>query len=78
MPDPMLRERILRCVERLSSSLREVMLRRVQDGGRHSDTDLAALMGVTRNAFSQSLGRGRDALERCLRRYGINVREYLR
>jgi hypothetical protein len=32
---------------------------------------------MTFDAFRQNLARGRRALEQCLRKFGINAREYL-
>ena len=72
-PDPLLREHILRCVEKLPSKPREVLLARLQAAGDANDVTLAERMSMKLNTFLQNFGRARKALEECLRRAGVEV-----
>ena len=75
--DPLLRERVARCLAQLPSHPRKAIEMRMSDGGAQPDRALAAAIGVRFDAFRQNLARGRAALTRCLRTFGIDVTEYI-
>lgn len=75
--DPLLRERVARCLSRLSRVPRKAIQARVSDGGEQPDRALAAAIGMGFDAFRQNLARGRAALTKCLRKAGIDIAEYL-
>ena len=75
--DPLLRDRIRRCLAQLLPNLRRVLDARLKDDGQHRDRELAAQLGVSFDAFRQNLARGRRALEGCLKTQGIDIRAYL-
>ena len=75
--DPMLRTRVADCRMQLSENLRRAIETRLADRGERSDRELATLIGMSFDAFRQNLARGRRALKECLRKFGIDVSEYL-
>ena len=75
--DPLLRNRIHRCLQQLLPHFRCVLDARLKDEGQHPDRELAGSLGVSFDAFRQNLARGRRALEGCLKTHGIDVRTYL-
>jgi DNA-directed RNA polymerase specialized sigma24 family protein len=77
LADPMLRDRITRCLSQLSAGFRRAIEARLGDRGQQPDRQLAAAMGMRFDAFRQNLSRARRALTRCLRESGIEVGEYL-
>jgi RNA polymerase sigma factor (sigma-70 family) len=76
--DPLLRARILRCLEELSPILRRVVDAVLADGGQRPHREVAAASGMSHDSLRQNLKRARNALEQCLGRSGIALREYLR
>lgn len=78
VPDLMLRARIRHCREHLPATPRRVLNEHLADGGQCSGHDLAISLGMTFDAVRQNLTRARRALEQCLLKFGINVREYLK
>jgi RNA polymerase sigma factor (sigma-70 family) len=78
MPDLKLRGRIQHCLSELRPNPRRTLDARRSDDGQHSDRELAASTGMTFDTFRKNLERGRSALKQCLRRFGIDVAEYLR
>ena len=75
--DPMLRERVARCLARLPGNPRKAVERRLAGAGAQPDRALAAAIGMGFDAFRQNLARGRTALQKCLRKFGVDVREYI-
>jgi DNA-directed RNA polymerase specialized sigma24 family protein len=75
--DPLLRERVARCLSRLSRNPRKAIEVRASGGGAQPDRALAAAIGMGFDAFRQNLARGRAALTKCLRKSGIDIAEYL-
>lgn len=71
-PDPMLRERIQHCVEKLPPQPRLALEARLTTFG-DSDDELAAKVRMKLNTFLQNFGRARKALEECLRRAGVEI-----
>jgi len=78
LPDPLLRARIEDCLKRLREGLRSAIQARVTDRAGHSDKALAAALGIRYDRFRKHLQRGRESVERCLEKHGIDLREYLR
>jgi RNA polymerase sigma factor (sigma-70 family) len=78
MPDPVLRVRIQSCRERLGATPRLVLDAQLTDAGQHSSRELAMTLGMTADAVRQNLVRARRALQRCLRTFGIDLRDYLK
>jgi DNA-directed RNA polymerase specialized sigma24 family protein len=76
-PDPMLREVLALCFERLAGKPREAMEKRVSSGGRISDDQLASSLQMTLNTFLQNFGRARKALAECLTKHGVAVDQEL-
>ncbi len=65
-PDPLLRELIAACVERLPGKPRVAILQRIHARGNASDASLAEAAGMKLNTFLQNVRRARIGLERCL------------
>jgi DNA-directed RNA polymerase specialized sigma24 family protein len=70
-PDPLLREAIRACRERLSGRPRQALDARLAGGGGTDDLDLAAALGMRLNTFLQNVTRARQLLAECLRRRGV-------
>lgn len=80
-PDPMLREVLATCRERLPTQPRAALDARiggaVADDGVRSDDDLAKLVGMRLNTFLQNFTRARRMLAECLRKHGVALGEEL-
>jgi len=74
--DALLRKHIRLCREKLPAKPAAVIGARVADGGSRSDRELAAVLGMTFDAFRQNLARARRLLEQCLAGFGIDLRGY--
>lgn len=72
-PDPILRNRIHRCKERLPDRPAAALEARLDSGGAHPDAQLAASIGMTLNTFLQNYSRARRALLECLQKLGVQV-----
>lgn len=72
-PDPMLREALERCRERLPEKPRQALDARLAGEGVRGDEDLAVALGMRLNTFLQNFGRARKLLAECLRRAGVVV-----
>lgn len=70
-PDPLLREAIGRCREKLPPRPAQALSARL-DGGL-PDATLAERLGMTRNTFLQNVTRARKLLLECLARAGIDL-----
>ena len=77
-PDQMFIARLNRCRAQLPDTLGRALAVRIEDNGQRSDRELAASIGVSFDAFRQSLARGRKALRQCLSTFGIDLTEYAR
>jgi RNA polymerase sigma-70 factor (ECF subfamily) len=75
MPDPLLREAIHRCSERLPARPRRALLGRIASAGAEHDRAIAARLGMRLNTFLQNFTRARKLLARCLRRRGVDIGE---
>lgn len=78
LPDIFLRVRIQSCLELLQDPQQRAFRARLADSGNRSDRELAASIGMTFDAFRQTLTRGRRSLVKCLQSFNIDVMEYLR
>lgn len=77
-PDPMLRNVIADCYERLPGKPKEALRARLDNAGSaNDDTTLAATLGMRVNTFLQNFGRARKLLADCLRKQGVAVDEGL-
>lgn len=76
-PDPALRRRIGECLAGLPPKLREALMARIEAAGTLSDRLIADSARMKFDAFRQNLARGRRLLEKCLRKFGIDVRRLL-
>jgi len=70
-PDPMLRDAIRACRERLPEKPRQAIDARLGSGGGAGDPELAAGLGMRLNTFLQNVTRARQLLAECLRRRGV-------
>lgn len=75
--DPVLRKRIIECLQALSARPREALLLRLNDRAARSDRDLAEGLGIRLNTFLQNVVRARRALKRCLESHGISLQKVL-
>jgi len=75
MPDPLLREAIHRCSERLPPRPRSALDARIASQGAEHDRTLASRLGMELNTFLQNFTRARKLLADCLRGRGIDLGE---
>jgi len=75
-PDPLLRNVIADCYERLPGKPKEALRARL-DGAGSDDAKLASTLGMRVNTFLQNFGRARKLLAECLRKHGVAVEEGL-
>lgn len=73
VPDPLLREAIRECRDKLPPKPRQVFDSRLADAGAHDDYDLAEAAGMRVNTFLQNFTRARQLLADCLKKKGIEV-----
>ena len=76
-PDPLLRNVLGRCREKLPEKPRQALDARLVGAGARTDDDLASSVGMRLNTFLQNFGRARKLLAECLRRSGVTVDEGL-
>ena len=76
-PDPLLRQLVQRCRERLPKKPRAALEARLATGVRH-DSELADGLRMQLNTFLQNLSRARKLLKDCLRKGGVELAEVLR
>ncbi|NVB83791.1 MAG: hypothetical protein HOV81_35780 [Kofleriaceae bacterium] len=74
-PDPMLRQAIALCRDKLPPKPRQALDTRLASGGGLDDADLAESVGMRLNTFLQNFTRARQLLADCLRKRGILVEE---
>ncbi len=72
-PDPMLRERIAECHDKLPDKPREALTARLRGAGATSDADLASSLSMRLNTFLQNFTRARRLLAECLRKQGVAI-----
>jgi RNA polymerase sigma-70 factor (ECF subfamily) len=71
--DPMLRQAIVDCRDKLPPKPREVLDARLAAAGGSDDEDLAEALGMRLNTFLQNFTRARQLLADCLGKKGIEV-----
>jgi RNA polymerase sigma-70 factor (ECF subfamily) len=74
--DPLLREVIARCREKLPDKPAQALAARL-DGPWRADAEIAATLGMRANTFLQNFGRARRLLAECLGKHGIDVAKEL-
>lgn len=77
LPDPILRQAIEACRDKLPAKPRQALDARLASAGGHDDGDLAASLGMKVNTFLQNFTRARQLLAECLKRQGIVLSEEL-
>jgi RNA polymerase sigma-70 factor (ECF subfamily) len=70
-PDPMLRDAIVDCRDRLPPKPRQAFDSRLASTGGQDDVELAQALGMKLNTFLQNFTRARQLLVDCLKRKGI-------
>ena len=73
LPDPILRDKIRACFERLPPLQRAALEARMGDAGARADKHLARGLEMTLNAFHQNLVRARRSMKACLETHGVSV-----
>ena len=72
-PDPLLREAIVDCRNKLPPKPRQVLDSRLASGGGQDDEELAESIGMRLNTFLQNFTRARALLAECLKKRGILI-----
>lgn len=72
-PDPLLRERIRLCLEKLPRQPSRALRARLASAGGESDKEIARRVGMRLNTFLQNVTRSRALLRECLRRFRIEI-----
>ncbi|MBL9013868.1 MAG: hypothetical protein JNL83_06820 [Myxococcales bacterium] len=71
--DPMLRQKIVDCRDKLPAKPREALDARLASAGGEDDDALAAALNMRLNTFLQNFTRARKLLADCLERAGISL-----
>lgn len=74
-PDPLLRQAIHRCLERIAKRPLAALMARLEQGHLLPDARLAERTGMSANTFLQNIVRARKQLAGCLERAGISIQE---
>jgi RNA polymerase sigma-70 factor (ECF subfamily) len=69
--DPLLRERVSECLERLPPKPAAALRSRIDNQGVDPDETLAARLGMQLNTFLKNFGRARQYLLQCLEARGV-------
>jgi RNA polymerase sigma-70 factor (ECF subfamily) len=77
-PDPILRQAIEACRDKLPAKPRQALDARLDSAGGRDDEDLATALGMKLNTFLQNFTRARQLLAECLKKNGIVIDEELR
>lgn len=77
-PDPMLRQAIGDCRDKLPPKPRQALDARLAHAGGSDDTDIAESLGMKLNTFLQNFTRARQLLADCLRKKGVDIAQELR
>ncbi|MCA8925684.1 MAG: hypothetical protein KDD82_28000 [Planctomycetes bacterium] len=72
-PDPLLRETIGACRDKLPPQPGTVLALRLEAGGAVADATLAARLSMRKDTFLRNLSRARKLLLECLRRAGVDL-----
>jgi RNA polymerase sigma-70 factor (ECF subfamily) len=76
-PDPMLRQAIAECRDKLPSKPREALDARLTTAGGSDDSELAAALRMRLNTFLQNVTRARQLIWDCLRKRGVAIDQEL-
>ncbi len=76
-PDPLLRQWIHRCREKLPGKPAAALAQRIESDGTEPDEVLAERLGMRLNTFLQNIVRARKLLGDCLERRGVRLSEVL-
>lgn len=76
--DPMLRQAIGDCRDKLPPKPRQALDARLASAGGSDDADLAEQVGMKLNTFLQNFTRARQLLADCLRKKGVDIAQELR
>ena len=76
-PDPILRQAIEACRDKLPAKPRQALDARLASGGGHDDAELATSLGMKLNTFLQNFTRARQLLAECLKKGGVVLDEEL-
>jgi RNA polymerase sigma-70 factor (ECF subfamily) len=76
-PDPILRQAIEACRDKLPNQPRRAIDARLTSDGAVDDTELATAVGMKLNTFLQNVTRARQLLAECLQRSGIVIDQEL-
>lgn len=71
--DPMLRQLIQQCIEKLPEKPAAALRQRIAARGARHDLELAEAASMTLNTFLQNIRRARTGLARCLKRGGVSL-----
>jgi RNA polymerase sigma-70 factor (ECF subfamily) len=77
-PDPLLRQAITECRDRLPPKPRQALDVRLASAGGADDAELAESIGMKLNTFLQNFTRARQMLADCLRKKGVDIAQELR
>lgn len=72
-PDPLLREVIVACIEKLPKQPSAALHARLENAGFDPDETLANRLGMQLNTFLKNFGRARSLLLDCLRGRGVSL-----
>jgi len=72
-PDPLLREVIVACIEKLPRQPSAALHARLENAGSDPDETLANRLGMQLNTFLKNFGRARTLLLECLRGRGVSL-----
>jgi len=72
-PDPMLRDAIQTCRDKLPDRPRQALDARLASAGGRDDDELATSLGMRLNTFLQNFTRARQLLAECLQRRGVHL-----
>jgi RNA polymerase sigma factor (sigma-70 family) len=76
-PDPMLRDAIADCRDKLPNKPRQALDARLASAGGRDDTELAEELRMKLNTFLQNFTRARQLLADCLKQRGVAVDQEL-
>ncbi|MCX5745264.1 MAG: hypothetical protein NT062_22535 [Proteobacteria bacterium] len=77
-PDPLLRDAIADCRDKLPPKPRAAFDARLASAGARDDVDLAGALGMQPNTFLQNFTRARKLLADCLGKRGVSIEELAR
>lgn len=72
-PDPLLRNAVEDCMERLPEQPRRAMTARIENGGADPDAFVATNCAMRVNTFLQNVTRARKLLAQCLEKKGVEL-----